>query len=217
MIYNLRTLSKAKPPFAFVTTDIENAFGNVTRRLSLAALRNSVPALAPIMALLWRNGSTRILAPKDTQNFALFDVTEGVFQGECLSTAIFCIFLHAVVSDFRSRIAQLQHRAKQLRPNEVIVQAYVDDIVLACDPEILQQVWPAWLSTLKDHGLTVALHKCTAWVPQDKEPSALMRSIFPLELITTAGLSVLGSAATGAHSTILTCPGSHYCRCSYST
>ena len=76
MIYNLRALSKAKPHFAFVTTDIENAFGNVPRRLSLAALRNAVPGLAPIMALLWRNGSTRVLVPRNANSFAVFDVTK---------------------------------------------------------------------------------------------------------------------------------------------
>ena len=113
MIYNLKAPSKAKPHFAFVTTNVENAFGNVPTRLSLAALRNTVPGLAPIMALLWRHGSMRILAPRDARSFAVFDVTEGVFQGECLSTAIFCIFLHTVVSDFRSRIAKIQHNGRQ--------------------------------------------------------------------------------------------------------
>ena len=106
MIYNLRGLAASKPTHVFVATDIENAFGTVQRLFVLKALLKHLPFLAPIMALLWGKEHNSLLIPNGIQCFGELKVTEGVFQGECLSTAVFCIFLRFIVDVFYAELAR---------------------------------------------------------------------------------------------------------------
>ena len=152
MVYALRSLAKASPHLAFVATDIKNAFGNVPRALALKALLKHAPSLAPIMANIWLAGSTHILAPYGETEFRSIQATEGVFQGECLSTAVFCIFLREVLDTFLLRCLE----AGISNPVQTITLcAYVDDVVLAMDPHLFPTVWPINIQTLKSFGLVV--------------------------------------------------------------
>ena len=107
-------------------------FGNVPRAAALSSLLNAVPGLAPIMALLWREDHTNIPAPLRRDAYQNFKVTQGVFQGECLSTAVFCVYLRTVVVDFLSRIIKLEVNGQQLHSKNVTILAYVDGVVLVC-------------------------------------------------------------------------------------
>ena len=100
MVYNLRSLASARSNHVFIATDIKNAFGAVLRHKALQALLKFAPHLAPIMALFWKPSHTSLLIPRTIDSLSLLSVTQGVFQGECLSTAIFCIFLRAVIDNF---------------------------------------------------------------------------------------------------------------------
>ena len=108
IIYNLRSLAAARPNHVFVATDIKNAFGAVLRHKPLQALLKHSPQLAPIMSLFWKQTNTPLLIPRTTDCLAELLVTQGVFQGECLSTAVFCIFLRAIVDKFYMEISSLQ-------------------------------------------------------------------------------------------------------------
>jgi len=145
MIYNLRGLAVCKPDHVFVATDIKNAFGTVQRAWALRALLKHLPFLSPIMSLLWGKNHNCLLIPDGLQSFGELLVTEGVFQGECLSTAVFCIFLRFVVDVFYTELAkELKGKVPDgTNVKELItILAYVDDVVLCCKPEHLSIIWP---------------------------------------------------------------------------
>jgi hypothetical protein len=197
MVYALRALAKASPHLLFVATDIKNAFGNVPRALALKALLKHAPSLAPIMANIWLAGSTHILAPYTETEFRAIQALEGVFQGECLSTAVFCIFLREVLDTFLLRCLE----AGIPNPVQTITLcAYVDDVVLALDPALFPTVWPLYVQTLKDFGLPVETTKCKTWSPQEVP---LPDSITTQVKQVFHGLPVLGTAADGQFATVL--------------
>ena len=169
MVYNLRSLAVARPHHVFVATDIKNAFGAVLRHKALQALLSFSPQLAPIMALFWKPKHTSLLLPRTPDSLSELEVTQGVFQGECLSTAVFCIFLRSVIDKFYTDVAQLPLPLNFTQPPRelVTVLAYVDDVVISCDPALFDYIWPLWISTLANHGLQVEPSKCKAWIPVD--------------------------------------------------
>ena len=75
-------------------------------------------------------------------------VHDGVFQGECLSTAAFCLVLHEALLDF---LAQLPDAVAAL----VSIFAYIDDLVLAFPPQHFDTIWPHWCAALERTGLFV--------------------------------------------------------------
>jgi hypothetical protein len=139
MVYNLRSLAAATPNHLFIATDVKNAFGSVPRQRALASLLKHTPQLAPIMSLFWKCPHTELLTPDGPDHLASLSVTQGVFQGECLSTAIFCIFLRDVVDQFFTALSTLELPAPfNDRPTHSLVTflAYVDDVVLAFHPDL---------------------------------------------------------------------------------
>ena len=134
-------------------------------------------------------------------------VTQGVFQGECLSTAVFCIFLRAIVDQFYTDLGTIK-LPQNLRapPRELVtILAYVDDVVISCHPALFDFVWPLWLKVLSDHGLQVEPSKCKAWIPEETTKSLNIDSQVPAVL---GGLPVLGTAAQSNHSCLIIRPTS---------
>jgi hypothetical protein len=202
MVYNLRALAIQRPSHVFVATDIANAFGNVPRLRALKAILKHVPFLAPILSLLWRAPFTSLLVPKSIDVVDELEVTEGVFQGECLSTAVFCIFLRSVIDDFftslQSKLGETVN-AKQA----VTILAYVDDVVLSFDPAHIDVVWNTWVEVLAANSLKVEPSKCKAWVPANRDIDHGIQVHVP---VVTDGLPVLGTAAQAGNSTLITVP-----------
>ena len=79
----------------------------------------------------------------------------------------------------------------------------MDDVIISCDPILLDHVWPLWISTLADHGLQVEPSKCKAWVPSASETNPNIEAHVPIVL---HGLPVLGMAAQSEHSCLITLP-----------
>ena len=105
------------------------------------------------MSLFWGAIRTALYIPNSHSSFALLEVTQGVFQGECLFTAVFCTHLRAAVDDFLLQIKQL---FPDIDPTQVVqVLAYVDDVVLIMEPADFAAIWPIWVSSLAKHDLIV--------------------------------------------------------------
>ena len=66
-----------------------------------------------------------------------FRVTDGVFQGECLSTLVFCVSMHNII------VTCLNSLPEEVRP-VVHFFAYIDDVVICTPPEHFQTAWRAW-------------------------------------------------------------------------
>ena len=203
MVYNLRGLANSKPSNVFVATDIKNAFGTVQRTFALRALLKHLPFLAPIMSLLCGADYNTFLVPHDLNNFGELLVMEGVFQGEFLSIAVFCIFLRFVVDAFYTKLA-VAMRGKVLDGTDIrsliIILAHVD-VLLRCSPDHLGIIWPLWIQVLRDHGLELEPKKCKAWIPENQHVDTSINKVIPVFI---SGLPVLGTAAQAKHSTPIT-------------
>ena len=104
MLKTIQAVARAFPHLAFGRSDVKNAFGTVFRRSSLRAAARFRPALVPAMAQMWQGGASGLLAQCSPTLWELFFVGDGVFQGECVSTAIFCLVMNEAILAFYDKI-----------------------------------------------------------------------------------------------------------------
>ena len=187
----------AAPHKLFIATDIQNAFGTVNRSTAIGALLMHLPSFVPVMSLFWGSTHTALHIPDSPSSFSQLKVTQGVFQGECLSTAVFCTHLRAAVDHFLHQTA-LTFPDRDPK-NVVQILAYVVDVILIIDPEDFLTLWPILVDSLKKLGLLVEQSKCKAWIPSKITPYSDAVKIFGHDNVSAAGLTVLGSAASGSH------------------
>ena len=142
--------------------------------------------------------------PNPHSSFALLEVTQGVFQGECLSTAVFCTHLRDAIDTF---LAQIQKAFPDQDPTKLVqILAFVDDVVLVVEPGDFSAIWPIWVDSLRKFDLIVEQSKCKAWIPSKISPFPDAVKVFGADNVSTSGLTILGSAAAGAHKTTITLP-----------
>ena len=122
-----------------------------------------------------------------------FFVKDGIFQGECLSTAIFCLVLHDAIEDFFKQLGS------DLAPL-VFLFAYVGDVVIVFPPEHAHVVWSTWESVLRHRGLLLEPTKCHSWIPSATRITPLLDNVIQQDL---RGLPLLGSAAEGEFESML--------------
>ena len=146
MLASLQALSRSSPHLVFVGTDIKNAFGSAFRDSTLSVCDDLLPPLSPALSQLWASGPTTMFAQDSPTSWKIFLVRDGVFQGECLSTAAFCLLMHAVILDFYQSIDAAVR-------NSVFVFAYIDDVVLVMPPQLLATLRPIWDACLRKKGL----------------------------------------------------------------
>ena len=173
----------------FFTSDVKNAFGEVPRSQVLKAVIKHAPELLPILLASWRPGSTSLFVPVGNGLASDFEVKDGLFQGECLATLLFCLVMHEAINTCKEKLL-----AAGLSPTSFSFLAYVDDVVLICNQIDAHHVWGAWVSTLHEFGLTVVIKKSASWCPtansknsDEAAPSFLTACTSPL----TNGLDVL--------------------------
>ena len=201
MVHILRTLSSLHPPdsMVFASTDVKNAFGNASRSLVINSVCKYLPAFAHIILPLWGSCPITLHMPIGYMDYESFEVVDGMFQGECLSTAFFCFLLKDAIDNFRAKIKAQPHLALL----KIHVLAYVDDAVVVCPKEHFPEVWKLWVDSLSLFKLPVVQHKCCTWIPGalciDSKVDALAKQ-------SLSGLPVLGSAAQGNFSSFLTSP-----------
>ena len=204
MVYNLRSMALAAPHKLVIATNMQNAFGTVNRATAVGALLMYLPSFVPIMSLFWGSLYTTLYIPNSHSSFAQLKVTQGVFQGECLSTAVFCTHLRVAIDHC---LQQIKCLFADKDPTQVVqFLAYVDDVVLSMEPSDLLSLWPVWVQSLAKYGLIVEQTKCKAWIPSKISPFSDAVQVFGADNISTSGLTVLGSAASGSHKTTISFP-----------
>ena len=192
MLKALQALAVAHNDWVFVGTDVKNAFGTAMRVAALEAV-NKLPPLAPALAQMWAPGPTHVHAQDCPTSWRHFLVHDGLFQGECLSTAAFCLLMQTVIVEFYSLLPPSVAAM-------VFVFAYVDDVVLVMPPEHLAVVWPLWDQCLSRVGLHLEHSKCHSWVPCASVTLPIVDDIVSQDL---RGLAILGSAAEGEFESML--------------
>ena len=193
MLKTIQAVARAFPDIAFGSSDVKNAFGTVFRRSSLRAVAKFRPVLIPAMAQMWQGGASGLLAQCSPTLWEMFFVGDGVFQGECLSTAIFCLVMHDAILAFYDKIGP---ELKEV----VFVFAYVDDVVIAFPPHHAEKVWGAWKEALAERGLMLEQTKCHAWIPSATSVQPALDAVITQDL---RGIPLLGSAAEGEFESFL--------------
>ena len=159
-------LANASPAHVFASLDVENAFGNVRRAPLLANLVQLAPELARFLLLLWGFACGAVVCASRTRVFMrglagrrwCFELLDGLYQGEALSSMAFCIALHAALMSVQAQL-----------PSGSRLFAYIDDILLAIALIHLSSVMQLIRSALESIGLTLKSEKCRAWVPAAPE------------------------------------------------
>ena len=98
-----------------------------------------------MLSLPWNTYLNTLLVLHGLTSFGELLITEGVFQGDCLSSAVFCIYLRYIVGIIHIRLAEAMHRHVSDGMDVkliVTVLAYVDSVVLGFNPEYIDIVWP---------------------------------------------------------------------------
>ena len=90
----------------FFTSDLKNAFGEVKRSRVLRSTMRHAPELLPLLLASWRPGQTPLFVPTGKGQASEFAVKDGLFQGECLATILFCLVMHDAITQCRNRLLQ---------------------------------------------------------------------------------------------------------------
>ena len=74
------------------------------------------------------------------------------------------------------------------------------------EPSDFLTLWPIWVQSLATYGLHVEQTKCKAWIPSKLSPFPDAIEVFGADNVSTSGLVVLRSAASGSHKTTISLP-----------
>ena len=78
---------------------------------------------------MWLHGPTRVWIQAGGGEWVFFEVWDGLFQGECSSTSVFCLAM-------RKAIGLMQDKFEHL-----LLLGYIDDVLLICPVSMLAAVW----------------------------------------------------------------------------
>ena len=120
------------------------------------------PSVLPCPALILPSGGTPIWIRDSDTTWSCHPVYDGVFHGECLSSAAFCLCLHTAIQHFRDSLPT------HLLPL-IYILAYIDDVTLVMPPNTLHIIWPLWQAALATAKLNVEPTKCQAWIPTPRK------------------------------------------------
>ena len=183
MLRTAQCLADSLPNNVFVATDVSNAFGTLSRLFVLEQIIKTCPGLAPTLAVLWQHGPTVVWIHEGLGQWVCFAVHDGLFQGECCSTAFFCLAMKELFDTFRAE-CNLAHCTLH-------ILAYIDDVLFTLPLHHLAIAWPIGQRTLANVGLTLNVDKCVAWQPSATTYLPAIASILPQSLM---GLELMGSA-----------------------
>ncbi len=139
-------LSSLYPSLTFTSLDATNAFGNMSRIHSLRAIRDKLPSLAPIMSSIWATGPTNVWVETSPGIWQTHLVYDGLFQGECLASIIYCLGAATALDTFWSRVHTTPNIADYFvnltNPTDTIITvlAYIDDMLLIAPDHLLRQL-----------------------------------------------------------------------------
>ncbi len=102
---------------------------------------------------MWLIGPTRVWIHEGLGEWSFFLIENGTFQGECASTAVFCLAMREIID-----IIQAAH------PHALLL-AYNDDVLLVTPPEMLPSLWSDWGLALDNFGMSLNVSKCEVWIP----------------------------------------------------
>jgi hypothetical protein len=135
-------LSVALPNHVFVNLDATNAYGNMSRPFTLQAIITKAPRLAPIVALQWSIGPTTCWVETAPGIWEQHLIHDGLFQGECLAGAEYCIGAAQAIDNFHaSAKTQAPELYDMTSPTPYAILLYVDDILMCVPTHLARQLY----------------------------------------------------------------------------
>ena len=164
-------MADIRPGLVWVSLDCNNAFNTLQRSRVLDAVAARVPNLKAYAQFSLARRSRYWFQTADGE-FVELAAEEGVDQGAPLSPALFSLGLAAPLARLETRLRDLA-RSRGLDPEEVLVIAYLDDLLLSLPPELVQEGLTLAQEELGTVGLTLNEAKTNAWAPQPPPPEVL--------------------------------------------
>ena len=183
-----------RPDLAFVTIDGENAYGTISRVEMLRSAVEFCPQHAGLLACQWR-AETRAFLETAPGKWTKHVVTDGTAQGDTGSTPAFARAYRAAIANIAEELA--------VRNIWCHLPSLVDDLLLICEPEQVDEAMEVVRSTLGKIGIKVNLDKSAVYVQPGSR--AARADTFPVLTVPRAlgGLPALGSAYAGEFETVL--------------
>lgn len=171
---SLRHWVTAKPHLTLVELDLSNAYGSVFRSSVLAAVRRKCPALAPLLAAQWREGSTHAWVHNGTA-WRLIPVERGTWQGAPASNPGFCCAQLIAMEDAMRPTASAAPIAEPMTADTMVPAwtSYADDTFLFGDAAAIMKHWEPLRRHLAQAGLTLNATKSVAYTDRWDNPSRL--------------------------------------------
>ena len=192
VVWQVRAAMAADPYDTFLGIDCRNAFGTITRPAVIAEADAHVPQIATMLRAMWHDVTPRMLIRQRDGTLTDHPVVDGLAQGGCDSQPAFCLGIARALRSFQEQCEQHHIRVR--------VWAYVDDVVIQLPAEHTVTANRILDTVFRDVGLERRPDKCRWFVPGPNSTAS-----YPTEVGAPAdgGLPILGSAANGAFSTVV--------------
>lgn len=168
----VESLSPSCNPIAILLIDISNAFNSVNRSRLLSEVARHFPELLPWVKFCYAQPSHLLFGDKRILS------SSGIQQGDPLSTLLFSLTIHPVLSRLAEKYSSLAANVW-----------YLDDGSVAGDPSMLCSYLRDFVRAVEEIDLKVNFSKCEVWAPHGAD-----LSIFPPEVSRRRhGLEILGA------------------------
>jgi hypothetical protein len=165
-----RFAESLSPDHVIVKLDFSNAFNSLHRDSILQSVRSKLPEIYAYCELSYQNSSVL--------QFGDYSITseEGIQQGDPIGPFLFCLTLHPIIQSLSSELKV----------------AYMDDITLGGQKEIVANDVLSIITNGRPHGIILNIDKCEqiSNVPSTTLP------IKDFEFITIENATLLGSPLT---------------------
>ena len=177
IVHAMSMMMDEHPDWVFFQTDFKNAYNSIYRSEALEAVREHFPQMLPWLRAIYTPRSALWFDIHDRREAITSE--EGAQQGDPLGPFVFCAAMQSVL-DGANEVLQTQGGGLAL--------AYIDDIV-GCGPEeAVAGCFDTIQALAQQRGLTLQLHKCSAYRPDGAAITQLPRAVG----IEDEGLVVLG-------------------------
>ena len=161
----LRLLAVLHPDVTITTLDMRNAYNSLSRAAALEAIIDRTPWLVPMTVLFYSSPSSYVYC--QGPNVALVHSALGVEQGDVEAPALFALALAPALAAAQSDLDALS-LAESLPP--VTILAYLDDVVIAAHPLLVERSIAIVSSHLASFGLNIQPRKTKIWTPSGLPP-----------------------------------------------
>ena len=158
VLTQLRAAGRVMQEPVLITNDVKNAFGECRRATvveefcACAQVRLAVP----LLLALWGTSTPVVMRCSrgaGASSYRCFDVHDGLYQGEAWSSLAFCMALRRTLLRLKACLPR----------GEVLLMAYIDDIVLMLEASVAKRCHQLLRAELAREGLELQVEKSVVY------------------------------------------------------